>query len=181
MIFNFFWGTLCAILAPTEAIGTEKHAIKIKLIMLTYPIEYGNVLTPQPETIYDKNPPMAVRQINTDDVPIASIKENPRSAVKIAIRNIPPPTPKSPDENPTNKPMIAVETKLNGILASSLSLLMLIILFTAINNNNRPKIISRTLEGNADATNPPKTPPTRPKIPSLMPGFRILSLVLVCL
>ena len=48
-------------------------------------------------------------------------------------------------------------------------------------NNNKPKIISRTLEGNAVAANPPKTPPTRPKTPSLIPGFRILSMVLVCL
>ena len=51
MIFNFFWGTLWAYFAPTEANGTEKHAINKKLIMLTYPIEYGKVLTPQPETI----------------------------------------------------------------------------------------------------------------------------------
>ena len=50
-IFNLFWGTLCAILAPKDAKGTEKQAIKIKLIILTYPIEYGNVLTPQPDAM----------------------------------------------------------------------------------------------------------------------------------
>ena len=35
----------------------------------------------------------------------------------MAIKNIPPPTPKSPDENPTKSPIIAVVIKLNGIFA----------------------------------------------------------------
>ena len=76
---------------------------------------------------------------------------------------------------------IPVEIKFKGILASSRSLLMLTILLTVMNNSKRPKIISKILEGRADATKPPKTPPIRPKIPSLIPGFRILSMVLVCL
>ena len=50
MIFSFFWGTLWAYFAPIEARGTEKQAISKKLMMLTYPIEYGNVDTPHPET-----------------------------------------------------------------------------------------------------------------------------------
>ena len=78
-----------------------------------------------------------------DEVPIASIIEKPKSAVRIAIKNIPPPTPKSPDENPTSRPIIQVEVVLNGIFASSLSLLILIILLTVINNNKQPKIITR--------------------------------------
>ena len=48
---------------------------------------------------------MAVREIKIEDVPIASIIENPNSEVKIAIKNIPPPTPKRPDANPTKRPM----------------------------------------------------------------------------
>ena len=112
-------------MAPRDAIGTEKQDIDKKLIMLTYPIEYGNVLTPQPDTTYDKNPPTAVMQIKTEDVPMASINENPKSAVRMAIKNIPPPTPKRPDEKPTKRPIIAEEARLNGIFASSLSLLML--------------------------------------------------------
>lgn len=104
-----------------------------------------------------------------DDVPIASIIENPKSAVRIAIKNIPPPTPKRPEENPTKRPIIPAVTKLNGILASSLSLLILTILFTVMNNNKRPNIISKTLEGSADATNPPIAPPIIPKTPNLIP------------
>ena len=50
IIFNFFWGSLCANLAPIDANGTEKQAMNKKLMMLTYPMEYGNVLTPQPVT-----------------------------------------------------------------------------------------------------------------------------------
>ena len=107
MIFNFFCGTLWANLAPNDAIGTEKQAIRMKFIMLTYPIEYGNVETPQPEIIYDKNPPTAVRLMNIEEVPIASIIENPRSAVRIAIRNTPPPMPKSPDAKPAQIPINA--------------------------------------------------------------------------
>ena len=149
--------------------------------MLTYPIEYGNVDTPQPDTMYDKNPPMAVRLMNIEEVPIASIIENPSSAVRIAIRNIPPPTPNNPDENPTKSPIIAVDIKLNGIFASSLSLLMLIMLFTAMNNNKHPKMISKTLEGSPDATKPPIAPPMIPNTPNRIPGFTILSIVLVCL
>lgn len=166
MIFNFFCGTLWANLAPNDAIGTEKQAIRMKFIMLTYPIEYGNVETPQPEIIYDKNPPTAVRLMNIEEVPIASIIENPRSTVRIAIRNTPPPTPKRPDENPTTTPIIPEVIKLNGILASSLSLLILIILFTVINSNRRPKIISNILEGSAEAANPPSIPPIIPKTPN---------------
>ena len=41
---------------------------------------------------------------------LLSINENPKSEVKIAIKNMPPPTPKSPDENPTTKPIIAQVT-----------------------------------------------------------------------
>ena len=51
-------------------------------------MEYGNVLTPQPETIYDRNPPIAVREMKMEDVPMASIIEKPRSAVKMAIMNM---------------------------------------------------------------------------------------------
>ena len=111
--------------------------------------------TPQPEIIYDRNPPTAVRQMKIEEVPIASIIEKPKSEVNIAIRNIPPPTPKSPDENPTKRPMIPAVIKLNGILASSLSLLMLMILLIAINKSRHPNIISKTLEGSADAAKPP--------------------------
>ena len=116
-----------------------------------------------------------------DEVPIASIIENPKSDVKMAIKNIPPPTPRSPDENPTKRPIIPAVTILNGILASSLSLLMLTILLTVMNSNRIPKIISNSLEGNADATKPPMKPPIIPKMPSLIPGSKILSIVLVCL
>ena len=122
--------------------------------------------TPHPVIIYDKNPPIAVKQINTDEVPIASIKENPKSAVKIAIKNIPPPTPKSPDENPTKKPMIPVDIRLNGIFASSLSLFISTIFFMATNKSKHPNIISKTLEGKPEATNPPIALPTIPKIPN---------------
>ena len=116
-----------------------------------------------------------------DDVPIASIIEKPKSEVRIAIRNIPPPTPKSPDEKPTIKPIMHVEARLNGIFASSRSLLMLTILLIVMNNNKQPKIISSILEGRADATNPPTAPPIIPKIPNWIPGFKILSIVRVCL
>lgn len=143
-------------------------------------MEYGNVLTPHPETIYDKNPPMAVRLMKIDDVPMASIIENPKSVVRIAIRNIPPPTPNRPDENPTINPIIPEVSRLNGILASSLSLFMLTILLTVMNSNKRPKIISRTLEGSIEAEKPPKAPPTIPKTPNRSPGLTILSIVLVC-
>ena len=137
--------------------------------------------TPQPEIIYDKNPPTAVRQMKIEDVPIASIIENPKSAVNMAIRNIPPPTPKRPDENPTKRPMIPHVPRLNGILASSLSLLMLMTLLTVMNKSRHPKINSNTLEGSADATKPPKSPPITPKMPNLIPGPMILSIVRVCL
>lgn len=137
--------------------------------------------TPQPEIIYDRNPPTAVKLMKMEDVPIASIIEKPNREVKIAIKNIPPPTPKSPDENPTERPMIPAVNKLNGILASSLSLLMLMILLTVINKSRHPKMISNILEGSADATKPPKAPPITPKIPSLIPGCTILSIVRVCL
>ena len=70
--------------------------------------------------------------MNIEEVPIASIIENPRSAVRIAIKNIPPPTPKSPDENPTPRPIIPIVNQLNGILASSLSLLIFTILYRYI-------------------------------------------------
>ncbi len=116
-----------------------------------------------------------------DDVPIASIIENPRSAVNMAIKNTPPPTPKSPDENPTRKPIIPAVIRLNGILASSLSLLMLIILLSVMNNNRRPNIISNTPEGNDDATKPPIMPPIIPNIPNRIPDCIILFIVLVCL
>ena len=131
--------------------------------------------------MYDKNPPIAVKLIKIEDVPIASIIENPKSAVKMTIKNMPPPMPKRPDENPTNKPMIPADIKLKGILASSLSLLMLMILLTVTNRSKHPKIISNTLEGSADAAKPPKAPPIIPKMPNLIPGFMILSIVLVCL
>ena len=149
--------------------------------MLTYPIEYGNVFTPHPETTYDKNPPIAVNEMKMDDVPIASIIENPKRVVKIAIKNIPPPTPKSPDENPTANPMMAIESKLKGIFESCLSLLRLSRLLIDINSNKQPKIISNILDGSPDATNPPITPPIIPKIPNRNPGLMILSIVLVCL
>ena len=64
-------------------------AITAKLTKLTYPNEYGNGLTPQPDIIYDTVPPIAVRLINTDEIPIASIIENPNIAVKIRIINTP--------------------------------------------------------------------------------------------
>ena len=47
-------------------------------------------------------------------------------------------------------------------------------LFTVINNNKHPKIISSTLEGKSDATKPPSTPPIIPKIPKRIPGLIIL-------
>lgn len=149
-----------------DAKGTEKQEIIKKFIMLTYPIEYGNVLTPQPVTIYDKNPPTAVRQINTEEVPIASIKEKPRSEVNIAIKNTPPPIPKSPDEKPTKRPMIPLVSKLKEILASSRSLFMSIMFLTTTNSSKQPNIISNTLDGSPDATNPPTAPPIIPKTPS---------------
>ena len=116
-----------------------------------------------------------------EDVPIASIIEKPKSDVSIAIKNIPPPTPKSPDENPTRIPMIPAVIRLKGILASSLSLLMLTILLTVMNNNKRPNIISRTLEGKDEATKPPIAPPIIPKMPNRIPGLIIFCIVLVCL
>ena len=61
--------------------------------------------------MYDKNPPIAVKLIKIEDVPIASIIENPKSEVKMTIKNMPPPMPKRPDENPTNKPMIPADIK----------------------------------------------------------------------
>ena len=70
-----------------------------------------------------------------EEVPIASIIEKPKRAVRIAIKNTPPPTPNNPDEKPTNNPIIPVVIKLNGILASSRSLLMLRTLFTVTNRN----------------------------------------------
>ena len=124
------------------------------------------MFTPQPETTYDKNPPTAVKEIKIDEVPIASINENPKSAVNIAIKNTPPPTPRSPDENPTTKPTMEIVIKLNGIFASSLSLFMLTILFTVMKRSKHPNINSKILEGNADAANPPNTPPTIPKTPN---------------
>ena len=149
--------------------------------MLTYPIEYGNVLTPQPDTIYDKNPPMAVRLMNIEDVPIASINEKPKSAVKITIRNTPPPMPKRPDANPTKIPMTAQEIRLNGIFASSLSLFKSTIFLIATNNSKHPNIISKVRDGSPEATKPPTAPPTIPNIPNCKPGFTIPSKDFVCL
>ena len=139
------------------------------------------MLTPQPDTTYDKNPPTAVRQMNTEDVPIASIIEKPISAVRMAIKNIPPPTPKRPDENPTKRPIIAVDTQLNDILASSLSLLMSVKFLIAMKSNKHPNIISKTLDDNPEATKPPIAPPIIPKIPNRIPGFKILSVERECL
>lgn len=144
-------------------------------------MEYGKVETPQPVTIYDKNPPMAVRLMNIEEVPIASSMEKPKRDVKIAMRNTPPPTPKSPDENPTSKPIIPMEIKLNGILASSFSLLRFKKLLTAMKSNKHPKMISNIFDGSPEATKPPMTPPTIPKAPNFNPGSIIPSMDLECL
>ena len=58
---------------------------------------------------------------------------------------------------------------------------MLMILFTVMNSNKHPKIISRALDGIMEAVNPPMAPPIIPKIPNRIPGFMILSIALVCL
>ena len=135
-------------------------------MMLTYPMEYGKLLTPQPEIIYDKKPPTAVKLINIEDVDIALIIEKPSNVVRIAIRKIPPPIPKRPDENPTLNPIIPQVNMLNGIFAVSFSVLRLVILLIVTNSNKKPNIISSTLEGNVDATKPPTTLPIIPKIPN---------------
>ena len=49
--FNDFSDSLWVNFAPNCAKGTENNDIKIKLIILIYPNEYGNVLTPHPEII----------------------------------------------------------------------------------------------------------------------------------
>lgn len=139
------------------------------------------MLTPQPETIYDKNPPIAVREMKMEDVPMASIIEKPKSPVKMAIMKMPPPTPSRPDEKPTRRPIIPVEIRLKGILASSRSLLMFMMLLIVTNNNRQPNIISRILDGIIEAVKPPMAPPIIPKRPNLIPGFTIPSIVLVCL
>jgi len=131
--------------------------------------------------MYDINPPIAVNDMNIEDVPIDSINENPSSVVKIAIRNIPPPTPKSPDENPTKIPIIPIEIILKGIFASCLSLFMSMMFLIAMNNSKHPNIISRILEGIVEAINPPINPPIIPNNPSLIPGFIIPSIVFACL
>ena len=82
-------------------------------MILTYPIEYGNILTPHPEIIYDIVPPIAVNEIKTEDMPIALINENPKSIVRIRIRNMPPPIPSRPDENPTETPVNIMDSRLN--------------------------------------------------------------------
>ena len=119
--------------------------------------------------------------MNIEEVPIASINENPNKAVKITIMNIPPPIPKRPDANPTKIPITAQESKLNGIFAFCLSLFISIIFLTATNNNKHPKIISNALDGSPEATKPPITPPIIPNIPNCKPGFIIPSIDFVCL
>ena len=95
--------------------------------------------------------------------------------------NTPPPTPNNPDANPTNKPIMQVDMRLNGILASTLSLLKLIKLLTATNNNKQPNIIFNILDDKIEATIPPITPPAIPKMPKRTPGSTIPSIVLACL
>ena len=138
-------------------------------------MENGNVLTPHPEIIYEIVPPTAVKEINTDEVPIALIIENPKSIVKITIKNIPPPIPSSPEKNPTNNPVIIIVIMLKSNLASFSFLSLESIFLIAINNSKSPKIISNMFEGNIEATNPPMKLPIIPKIPNLIPGSMILS------
>lgn len=99
--------------APSCANGTENEDIRMKLIMLTYPNEYGNVLTPHPEIIYDIVPPIAVNEMKTDEIPIDLINENPKIIVRIRIRNMPPPIPSKPDRKPTIIPVNVMDNGLN--------------------------------------------------------------------
>ena len=52
-------------------------------MILTYPIEYGNILTPHPEIIYDIVPPIAVNEIKTEDMPIALINEIEKALLEL--------------------------------------------------------------------------------------------------
>ena len=124
---------------------------------------------------------MAVKLINIEDVPIASINENPKIEVKITIKNTPPPMPKSPEANPTEIPITAEEIRLNGIFASSFSLFLSRIFLTATNNNKHPNIISKALDGSPDATKPPTALPIIPNMPNFNPGFTIPSNDFECL
>ena len=99
--------------SPSCANGTENEDIRMKLIMLTYPNEYGNVLTPHPEIIYDIVPPIAVNEMKTDEIPIDLINENPKIIVRIRIRNMPPPIPSKPDRKPTIIPVNVMDNGLN--------------------------------------------------------------------
>ena len=119
--------------------------------------------------------------MNTEEVPIARIIENPKSVVKITIKNIPPPIPSKPEENPTKRPVKAMEIKLKSNYASFSFLSSDKIFLIAMNNNKSPKIISRTLEVKPDATKPPIKLPMIPKIPNLIPGSIILSNFWECL
>ena len=56
--------------------------------------------------------------MNTDDIPIARIIENPKSIVKITIKNMPPPMPSNPEKNPTKRPVNIIAKKLKSNLAS---------------------------------------------------------------
>ena len=133
------------------------------------------MLTPQPEIIYDIVPPIAVREINTDEVPIALIIGNPKSIVRMTIKKIPPPIPNNPEKNPTNKPVNIIVMKLKSNLALFSFLSFEIMFLIAMNNNKTPKIIYNILDGNMEATKPPQKLPIIPKIPSFIPGSMILS------
>ena len=106
--------------------------------------------------------------MNTDDIPIARIIENPKSIVKITIKNMPPPMPSNPEKNPTKRPVNIIAKKLKSNLASFSFLSLESKFLIAINKSKHPKIISKILEGASEATNPPIKLPKIPKIPNLI-------------
>ena len=118
---------------------------------------------------------MAVNEMNTEEVPMARIIENPKSIVNMTIKNIPPPIPRRPEKNPTNKPVNIIVIKLKSNLASFSFFSLESMFLIAMNNNKSPKIISNVLDGNTEATKPPIKLPIIPNIPNLIPGPMILS------
>ena len=62
---------------------------------------------------------MAVNAMNTEDVPIASIKLNPNSMQSDGIKKTPPPTPSNPEMIPMENPTIPPFSKLKSINAFS--------------------------------------------------------------
>ena len=116
---------------------------------------------------------MAANEINTLEIPIDSIIENPKITDRIVTINTPPPIPSKPESTPTLTPISAADNILNLILGLVFPVFLFKNMLIAIIIKTIPKNICNILVGAYDARKPPKNPPNIPNIPKIIPGFKI--------